>query len=231
MAVVGAPIRNGDALYNCAVVIGSGAGSWALCPRPICPTTANTMRNAGSRRPTARVRRHGDRFERRDAWTSRRACCSRPSIGRASSFSVDICEDYLGAAAALDAGGAGGGADPAEPVGVQHRHRQGGRAGDAERQPFDARTLSAYVFAASGWGESTTDLAWDGQATIHELGSKLAEGERFALGQPPDRSPTWTWTGSGWIVCATAPSPNVRETGRRAGGGRALRWRARTMRP
>jgi NAD+ synthase (glutamine-hydrolysing) len=44
-----------------------------------------------------------------------------------------------------------------------------------------ARTLSAYVFAASGWGESTTDLAWDGQATIHELGSKLAEGERFAL--------------------------------------------------
>jgi NAD+ synthase (glutamine-hydrolysing) len=44
-----------------------------------------------------------------------------------------------------------------------------------------ARTLSAYVFAASGWGESTTDLAWDGQATIHELGTKLAEGERFAL--------------------------------------------------
>ena len=44
-----------------------------------------------------------------------------------------------------------------------------------------ARTLSAYVFTASGWGESTTDLAWDGQATIHELGAKLAEGERFAL--------------------------------------------------
>ncbi|MBU3973417.1 MAG: NAD(+) synthase, partial [Alphaproteobacteria bacterium] len=43
------------------------------------------------------------------------------------------------------------------------------------------RTLSAYVFTASGWGESTTDLAWDGQATIHELGAKLAEGERFAL--------------------------------------------------
>nr|MCB7500133.1 NAD(+) synthase [Enterobacter roggenkampii] len=44
-----------------------------------------------------------------------------------------------------------------------------------------ARTLSAYVFAASGWGESTTDLAWDGQATIHELGARLAEGERFAM--------------------------------------------------
>jgi len=44
-----------------------------------------------------------------------------------------------------------------------------------------ARTQSAYVFAASGWGESTTDLAWDGQATIHELGACLASGERFAM--------------------------------------------------
>jgi NAD+ synthase (glutamine-hydrolysing) len=44
-----------------------------------------------------------------------------------------------------------------------------------------ARAMAAYVFTASGWGESTTDLAWDGQATIHELGARLAEGERFAL--------------------------------------------------
>ena len=44
-----------------------------------------------------------------------------------------------------------------------------------------ARTMSAYVFAASGWGESTTDLAWDGQATIHELGASLAAGERFSM--------------------------------------------------
>ena len=37
------------------------------------------------------------------------------------------------------------------------------------------------MFSASGWGESTTDLAWDGQSLIHELGAQLAEGERFAL--------------------------------------------------
>ena len=41
-----------------------------------------------------------------------------------------------------------------------------------------ARTLSAYVFAASGWGESTTDLAWDGQATIHELGMVSGVGQK-----------------------------------------------------
>jgi NAD+ synthase (glutamine-hydrolysing) len=42
-----------------------------------------------------------------------------------------------------------------------------------------AKTLSAYVFAAAGLGESTTDVAWDGQALICENGDVLAEGERF----------------------------------------------------
>jgi NAD+ synthase (glutamine-hydrolysing) len=43
-----------------------------------------------------------------------------------------------------------------------------------------SRTVSAYVFSAAGPGESTTDLAWDGQSLIHELGVQLAEGRRFA---------------------------------------------------
>jgi NAD+ synthase (glutamine-hydrolysing) len=43
-----------------------------------------------------------------------------------------------------------------------------------------ARTISACVFAGAGAGESTTDLAWDGQALIYENGEQLAESERFA---------------------------------------------------
>ena len=42
-----------------------------------------------------------------------------------------------------------------------------------------ARTESAYVFSASGPGESSTDLAWDGQGTIHEAGSLIASSTRF----------------------------------------------------
>ncbi|PTS82602.1 NAD(+) synthase, partial [Sphingomonas sp. HMWF008] len=42
-----------------------------------------------------------------------------------------------------------------------------------------ARAMCAYVFSAAGPGESTTDLAWDGQAMIHELGDLLAESSRF----------------------------------------------------
>ncbi|MCT2398857.1 NAD(+) synthase [Novosphingobium mangrovi (ex Huang et al. 2023)] len=44
-----------------------------------------------------------------------------------------------------------------------------------------ARTASAYVYCAAGHGESTTDLAWDGQGVIYELGDLLAESERFSL--------------------------------------------------
>jgi NAD+ synthase (glutamine-hydrolysing) len=43
-----------------------------------------------------------------------------------------------------------------------------------------AKTVSAYVFAAAGLGESTTDLAWDGQALICENGDLLAEADRFS---------------------------------------------------
>ena len=43
-----------------------------------------------------------------------------------------------------------------------------------------ARCLAAYAYSSAGQGESTTDLAWDGQALICENGQLLAESERFA---------------------------------------------------
>lgn len=45
-----------------------------------------------------------------------------------------------------------------------------------------ARCLAAYVYAAAGVGESTTDLAWDGQVSVFENGVVLAESERFPGG-------------------------------------------------
>jgi len=43
-----------------------------------------------------------------------------------------------------------------------------------------ARCLAAYAYSSAGQGESTTDLAWDGQALICENGQLLAESPRFA---------------------------------------------------
>ncbi|HEX4694097.1 NAD(+) synthase [Sphingomonas sp.] len=41
------------------------------------------------------------------------------------------------------------------------------------------RAICAYVFSAAGPGESTTDLAWDGQGMVHELGELIAASARF----------------------------------------------------
>jgi NAD+ synthase (glutamine-hydrolysing) len=43
-----------------------------------------------------------------------------------------------------------------------------------------ARAACGYIYAAAGYGESTTDTAWDGQLAVYELGTKVAESERFA---------------------------------------------------
>ena len=45
-----------------------------------------------------------------------------------------------------------------------------------------ARCCAAYLFAAAGQGESTTDLSWDGQTLIYECGDLLEETERFPEG-------------------------------------------------
>ena len=43
-----------------------------------------------------------------------------------------------------------------------------------------AKCIAAYLYSAAGPGESTTDLAWDGQALIYENNDLLAESHRFA---------------------------------------------------
>jgi len=44
-----------------------------------------------------------------------------------------------------------------------------------------ARTISAYLYTGAGFGESTSDLAWDGHGIVYENGTLLAESERFSL--------------------------------------------------
>ena len=44
-----------------------------------------------------------------------------------------------------------------------------------------ARTISGYVYASSGFGESTQDLVYGGNAMIFENGHLLAEGDRFCF--------------------------------------------------
>lgn len=47
-------------------------------------------------------------------------------------------------------------------------------------QQQSARCVAAYLFSGSGFGESTTDLAWDGHGLIAENGTLLSESARFS---------------------------------------------------
>ena len=49
-------------------------------------------------------------------------------------------------------------------------------------QTQSSRGICAYLYTAAGNGESTTDLAWDGQLSIFENGELLAQTERFPKG-------------------------------------------------
>ncbi|RZJ86809.1 MAG: NAD(+) synthase, partial [Brevundimonas sp.] len=177
VAVIGAPIRNGDALYNCAVVMGAGE-VLGVVPKTYLPNYREYYEKRWFAPATARsedvIQLNGETVDFAPGLLFE--AVNRPGFV----FAVEICEDYwaplppstraalAGARILLNLSASNiviGKADERAMLSASH----------------SARTLSAYVFAASGWGESTTDLAWDGQATIHELGSKLAEGERFAL--------------------------------------------------
>lgn len=177
VAVVGAPIRNGDALYNCAVVLGAGE-VLGVVPKTYLPNYREYYEKRWFAPATARgedsLVLNGETIDFAPGLIFE--AVNRPGFV----FAVEICEDYwaplppstraalAGARILLNLSASNiviGKADERAMLSASH----------------SARTLSAYVFTASGWGESTTDLAWDGQATIHELGAKLAESERFAL--------------------------------------------------
>ena len=177
VAVIGAPIRSGDALFNCAVVIGGGE-ILGVVPKTYLPNYREYYEKRWFAPAPARtedsVVLNGETVDFAPGLIFE--AVNRPGFVLA----VEICEDFWApqppsTRAAL--------AGARILLNLSASNIVIGKAD--ERAMLSAsqssRTISAYVFTASGWGESTTDLAWDGQATIHELGAKLAEGERFAL--------------------------------------------------
>ncbi|MFN3558390.1 MAG: NAD(+) synthase [Brevundimonas sp.] len=177
IAVIGAPLRNGDALYNCAVALGSGA-VLGVVPKTYLP---NYREYYEKRWFAPAASRSEDTIVLNDEAVDFAPGLIFEAINRPGFvFAAEICEDFWAPQPPSTRAALSG---ARILLNLSASNIVIGKAD--ERAVLCAsqsmRTLSAYVFAASGWGESTTDLAWDGQATIHELGAKLAEGERFAL--------------------------------------------------
>ena len=174
--VVGAPLRHRHRLYNAAVVIHRGA-VLGVVPKSFLP---NYREFYEKRHFAAGAGLRGDTI---------RAGSADAPFGTDLLFAaedlpgfvlgIEICEDMWvpePPAGALALAGATVLANlSGSPITV-------GRARSRELlcRASSARCLAAYVYAAAGAGESTTDLAWDGQTAIHENGVLLAEGERFA---------------------------------------------------
>ncbi len=176
--VVGAPLRHRHRIYNTAVVIHRGS-ILGVVPKSYLPTYREFYE---SRQVAA-----GDDVE----GTIRLGGVDVP-FGPDLLFAADdlpnfvlhveICEDMWvpvppSATAAL-AGATVLANLSGSPITI-------GRADDRKllARSASSRCLAAYVYAAAGEGESTTDLAWDGQTMIYENGVLLAESERFPRGE------------------------------------------------
>src|SRR5215469_13805240 len=174
--VVGAPLRHRGHLYNCGVVVHRGQLLGAV-PKVFLPNyrefyerrhftsgenvCGETMRIAGKEVPFGRDLLFGAR-------------------GAAPfAFHVEICEDlWVPHPPSTDAALAG-----AEIL--LNLSASNITIGKAEMRRLlcasqSSRCIAAYAYSAAGAGESTTDLAWDGQAGIFELSDALAETERFS---------------------------------------------------
>jgi NAD+ synthase (glutamine-hydrolysing) len=176
--VVGAPLRHRNRIYNCAVVVHRGR-VLGVVPKSYMPT----YREFYERRQLA----PGD--DQRGG--AIRILGAEAPFGPDLLFAADdlhglvlhveVCEDLwvpippsseaalAGATVLANLSGS--------PITV-------GRAEDRKLlcRAQSSRCLAAYVYAAAGQGESTTDLSWDGQTTIFENGVLLAETDRFPQG-------------------------------------------------
>jgi NAD+ synthase (glutamine-hydrolysing) len=179
--VVGAPLRYRHRIYNAAVVIHRGV-VLGVAPKSYLPT----YREFYERRQLA----PGDdeRGVIRIGGPSSIEAPFGPDLLFAASdlpdfvLHVEICEDMFvpippSAEAAL-AGATVLANLSGSPITI-------GRAEDRclLARSASSRCLAAYVYAAAGEGESTTDLAWDGQTMIWENGVLLAQSERFPRGE------------------------------------------------
>ena len=176
--VVGAPLRAGGRLFNCAVVIAGGAVR-GVVPKSYPPAYREFYE-----------KRHfacgGDAGESDIDVNGARVPFGTDLLFEVDDvpglvFHAEVCEDMwvpvppsslaalAGATVLVNLSGS--------PVTV-------GRAEDRELlvRASSSRGLAAYVFAAAGQGESSTDLAWDGQTLVYENGELLGSTERFGEG-------------------------------------------------
>jgi NAD+ synthase (glutamine-hydrolysing) len=178
--VVGAPLVHGTRVLNCAVVIHRGE-ILGVAPKSYLPTYREFYERRhfapGDDRRRATIGIGLDKLDHRDVPFGPDLIFEARDVPGLA-LHVEICEDMWvpippSAEAAL-AGATVLANMSGSPITVA-------RAEDRRLlvRSASARCNAAYLYAAAGPGESTTDLSWDGQTMIYECGDLMAESERF----------------------------------------------------
>ena len=178
IAVVGLPLRLDDRLYNCAAVIRRGR-ILGVVPKTYLPNYREfyePRQFASGRESLATSIELSGQAD--IPFGSELLFCARElPLFR---FHVEICEDLWVPIAPSTRAALAGATVLLNPSASNVTVAKA----EYRRQLVasqSARCLAAYLFAAAGYGESTTDRAWDGQALAYENGNLLAESKRFAL--------------------------------------------------
>jgi NAD+ synthase (glutamine-hydrolysing) len=174
--VVGAPVQAEGGLFNAAIVIHGGRILGAV-PKSYLPEYREYYEKRQFRAardlvvPEARLLGETVPFGADLLF----ACRDLPAFA----FYVEICED-LWTPVPPSTYGALAGATVLANLSASNITigKDGYRRMLCEAQ--SGRTIAGYIYTAAGLGESTTDLAWDGQALIYENAQLLSESERFS---------------------------------------------------
>ena len=176
--VVGAPLVSGNRVYNCAVVIHRGQ-VLGVAPKANLPNYRESYERRwfapGDDQELSWITVAGQ--ETRFGPDLIFRCHDVPGLD----LHVEVCEDMWvpippSAEAAL-AGATVLANLSGSPITIARAEDRLLLARSAS-----ARCSAAYLYAAAGEGESTTDLSWDGQTFVYECGELLGESERFPAG-------------------------------------------------
>ncbi len=175
--IVGAPLRRNGRVYNCGVVVSRGA-VLGVTPKSFLPNYREFYENRwfapGAGLAGLEIALAGQNAPFGTDLIF--AAIDLPDF----TFHLELCEDFW-SATPPSARGALAGACILCNLSASNAlvAKADDRALLCASQSL--RCLAAYAYSAAGPGESTTDLAWDGQASIHELGVLLAQTERFPV--------------------------------------------------
>lgn len=176
ISIVGVPVVVGDLLLNCAAVIQKG-DLLGLVPKTYLPNYSEFYEKrwfaSSQDLQPSEIRFAGNKIVVTPQPTLFRTCDG-------AMFGVEICEDVW-APVPPSCNLALSGADiifnlsASDELIGKHDYLKGLLAQQS------ARMISGYVYSGCGFGESTQDVVYGGNAIAYENGQLLAESERFAF--------------------------------------------------